>query len=259
MDSTLYGVKFFSLNLIRNYLANACLYSFYPVDTTTAASTSSSQLNNNSPTNHHSVAGNVGSMNESSMKATILQQQYEIKTVLMNWIQANLVLMNNPSVAASDIPSYIINSIASIMSLLLKSTYPEYWNTAFTDMLSIGKQNTYTLNLTLQFLSDIIVDVVEFNEKRSKTEINHNSLIKDTMKSTSVTVDIVDFLYTYIDHLYQQYRGGDRSHMSQVNISIIDKCLHCLSGYMGWVDILIVTRGNILSMLSTLIGERLRD
>ena len=179
----------------------------------------------------------------------LLMQQYEIKTNLLNWINQNMVLMSNPSVAASDIPFFIISNVASILSLLVKSTYPEYWPTAFSDMLSIGKQNTYTLNLVLQFLNNIILDIVDFNESRNKVEVNHNALIKDSMRSTTVTLDVVDFLYTYVDHLYQQYRLNPL--MNHQSLNIIDKVLKCFSSYIGWIDIFIVIRSHIIAMLNT--------
>eukprot|EP01038_Epipyxis_sp_PR26KG_P005330 gene5330-7396_t len=126
-------------------------------------------------------------------------------------------------------PGYIVNNIASIIALCLKWDYPENWSNAFNTVLGFGK-SIEGVDLVVRVLNDLEVEVVMFNDDRTKEEIAHNVLVKDTLRSSSDLTDIVLFLCSWATSL-------SVSPTVQSSVELSGRCLLCLSELVGWIDI----------------------
>jgi len=78
-------------------------------------------------------------------------------------------------------------------------------------------------------LKDLDIEVVMFQDGRSKNEIAHNTLIKDTMRATNVIENLLRYLCEQV--------------VSRVSLQTPDElqlcvgCLECLSELVGWIDV----------------------
>lgn len=113
-------------------------------------------------------------------------------------------------------------------------------------------------------LKELLIEVVEFNEKRTPAEVAHNTLIKDiirriggreggmeggwdvrspemapssALKGTSIASNIVNFLTSSAVNSRPQDSVAS------------ERCLRCLSGYVGWVDVGLIGNEATLTIL----------
>lgn len=138
--------------------------------------------------------------------------------------------------AVSACPPYIFNNLCSILTLCIKRDFPEAWPSAFDDLLSLGGGQRGA-EVVVRVLGELEVEVVVFAEHRSKEEVAHNTLIKDTMRETATMLKIVSFLCSVIDQATAAASAGNTS--SEVD-QLAAKCLHCLGDLIGWIDIQLV-------------------
>ncbi len=128
------------------------------------------------------------------------------------------------------VPNYIINNVASIVTLSIKNDYPELWPTAFVELLQLGSNHSFNgVEVVIRVLNDLDHEVVMFNEGRTKSEIAHNVLIKDTMRQTNAIKDIVVFLCSWAT-----------TALSAGNKDLSERALLCLAEFIGWIDIYLV-------------------
>lgn len=76
-------------------------------------------------------------------------------------------------------------------------------------------------------MKELEIEVVMFQDGRSKNEIIHNTLIKDSMRGSRVIEDVLRHLCEFVAVSTQRGEDSQRS----VN------CLQCLSELVGWTDL----------------------
>ena len=76
-------------------------------------------------------------------------------------------------------------------------------------------------------MKELEIEVVMFQDGRSKSEIVHNTLIKDTMRGSRVIEDVLRHLCEFVAASIHRGEESQRS----VN------CLQCLSELVGWIDL----------------------
>jgi hypothetical protein len=76
-------------------------------------------------------------------------------------------------------------------------------------------------------MKELEIEVVMFQDGRSKNEIIHNTLIKDSMRGSRVIEDVLRHLCEFVAASTQRGEDSQRS----VN------CLQCLSELVGWTDL----------------------
>lgn len=125
---------------------------------------------------------------------------------------------------------FLLNNILLLVSLCIKRDYPEQWPTAFTDLLSLARSTGWNgVDMIARIINELEVEVVMFHEDRSRDEVKHNTLIKDTMRTTSAIPEITCFL-----------RDAVHASVLQGHLPIGSRCLLCLSQLIGWIDIKLV-------------------
>ena len=73
------------------------------------------------------------------------EARLQIRTVVMQWLNSVVVL--NTEQNPDRTSSFIVNNIISILTLLVKSDFPEKWPEAFSDILSYGVLNAKGLDI----------------------------------------------------------------------------------------------------------------
>ena len=76
-------------------------------------------------------------------------------------------------------------------------------------------------------MKELEIEVVMFQDGRSRNEIIHNTLIKDSMRGSRVVEDVLRHLSEFVS--LSIHRGDD----AQRSVN----CLHCLSELVGWIDL----------------------
>lgn len=164
-----------------------------------------------------------------------------LRQTIYQWFQSNL--------GTATTPAYVYNNMISILTLCIKKEYPERWPTAFEDLILLGKNyGFHGADILIRVLNELEIEVVMFNEGRSKDEIAHNTLIKDTMRNTSSIKDIVNFLCEII-----------RATLSSNSLQEIDlgsRSLLCLSEMIGWVDVNLIISEAIPTIYSSIMQPK---
>jgi exportin-T len=148
-------------------------------------------------------------------------------------------LMQRVSTDHQVIDSLVANSIANILTMCLKWDYPELWPSAFDDifqMTSLGDNGT---TMIVRILSELDMEVVLYDDKRTHDEVAHNMIIKDMMRvgEHSVVERIIMFLC-------------DTSIKCRLKVSTLSvKCLETIVDYIGWIDINLVINNVVLTFL----------
>jgi hypothetical protein len=132
---------------------------------------------------------------------------------------------------------FIVNNIANIFALAIKSDFPEKWPNAFTDILSFEELGNCGIDLTVKILNDLDIEVVVFKESRTQEEISRNSRVKDAIREGTIARDLVYFLCSSCWKVVNE------------NNDLSERCLRALSEMIGWIDISLVINSNILFQL----------
>jgi len=125
---------------------------------------------------------------------------------------------------------YILNNAISILTLSIKCDYPGVWPSAFSDVLRIGySAGAPGVDLVTRVLRELEVEVVMFAEQRSHGEVALCVRVKDAMRDSGVTRDLLLFL-------------GWAARQSLDRPDLGATCLHCAAELIGWVDIHLVVK-----------------
>lgn len=127
---------------------------------------------------------------------------------------------------AEQVPQFIINNAVSVLTLLMKLDFPEVWPTAFADLLTLSSMGWNGVDIIVRVLTEFDLEVVAFNEQRTRQENSHNTIVKDTMRVTSAVRDIVNFLC----FVCVESRRSNR-------IELASSSLSALSHFVSWIDI----------------------
>jgi hypothetical protein len=162
--------------------------------------------------------------NEPNLMAIDAQNRNLLRQTVTEWL-------NNVLGCSTHVPQHIKNNMLSIYTLCIKRDYPEVWPTAFHDLLNFGNRfGLVGVDVVIRVLNELEIEVVMFNENRTKDEIAHNTLIKDAMRSSSVIKDVVHFLC----------QAATVAASSPESIDLCGRCLLCLAEMIGWIDINLV-------------------
>jgi hypothetical protein len=191
------------------------------------------------------------------------ERRKTIRDAMLEWIRNVIVLPETQDGHAAKgsgrPPNYLVNNVASVLTLCVKHDYPEIWPEAFDDIMKLGNSCISGLDITVRILKDLDVEVVtasqeggtaassagaagslisQQNSARRK-EISHNTAIKDAMRNGDVNRNIVNLLsksavYLRTDANVQQMHGrGTCNALSR-------RCLRCMSSFIGWIDVNLV-------------------
>lgn len=166
------------------------------------------------------------------------EHRLQIRQVVLNWL-ANACSQN------SNIPLYIENNIATVLTRVLKLDFPIEWPSAFSDLISLSRLSLLGFTIAVRVFTELDVEVVMFDDRRCEEEIAHNTLIKDTMRQQNIVKDLVEFLCNSIVLLRNEQFVTDP--VERVKIS--QRCLKALASMIGWIDISLVVNNGVLSLL----------
>ena len=202
----------------------------------------------------------------------LTESSYEVKKAvreaLINWVHESIQTMvseekqeqgKSKGYYLGRLPAYLLNNLVTVITLCVKAEYPVSWPNAFEQLLQVSSANIAGLDFVVRFLTDLDREIVSFGEGRNTEEIAQTAEIKDAMRDSSTSADIIKllcssavFLRTKIISLAEecsrQGGRGDQFHgqivvqefggatVSQVH-SLAKSCLRGLSSYITWVDI----------------------
>jgi hypothetical protein len=169
-----------------------------------------------------------------------LEESQSLRQAVMEMIVSAL---KPDSSSSGSLPAFLVNSLLYILSLSIKRDYPEKWPSAFHDILHVGQSLGWQgVDVVIKILNELEVEVVAYNEDRSRDEITHNTLIKDSMRTTSVIPDILRYLSDAIQSAASIHvSGGAADHQGTVDyVGIASRSMLCLSSLIGWIDINLV-------------------
>lgn len=157
-----------------------------------------------------------------------------IRNNLMSWLNSKIAT-KALCTFNDQCPQYLLNNVISIISLCLKLEYPKQWPTAIIEILEISRKSGIleeirfiTVDIVVRIFVELGLEIVVYNDKRCKNEIEHNMMIKDAMRESGILFEIVSFLcQTAVSTVLRN---------KQVAVS----CLQCLSQFISWIDINIV-------------------
>lgn len=134
------------------------------------------------------------------------------------------------------IEPYAMNNVANILTLCIKCDFPENWDSAFDEILSLSELGWMGIDLCARIISDVDVEIVMFSEARTTDEINHNRIVKDAMRTGSILFNIVNFLTS----------SAGQAAQKEEYLSIGELCLNSLATMIGWIDIGLIVNDSIL-------------
>jgi hypothetical protein len=201
--------------------------------------------------------------------------------------QSLLSFLDNAITCSLSLPSYYVNSIVTIITLCLKVDFPERWSNSFDEIIELSrKHGLRSADIFLGLMREFEIEVVSFNESRSKEEVDHNNLIKDVMrgpKTTGVTVgggigmvsvsqEEVAIVKTIVEYLCWIYNESCMSLSSVSSVSSVSlsgpsnssnnyqelakKSLICLSELIDWIDINLIVSNPCLSVIYESISRK---
>lgn len=147
-----------------------------------------------------------------------------IRETMMAWCASAIT-------SGSSIAPFIMNSVVTILTLGIKFEYPAQWPTAFDEILPLAETGPHGVDLVVRVLAELEVEVVIFTETRSEEEKRGNTLIKDTMRGSSVIATIVSLLCR---HTVSTYHAG--------YAALAEKCLRCLAELISWIELQLVVQ-----------------
>lgn len=158
--------------------------------------------------------------------------------------------------SATGLQTFVVNNLVHILSLCIKRDYPERWSTAFDDILRLGQGLGWIgVDLVVKIMTELEVEVVVFHEDRTKDEITHNTLIKDTMRATAVIPNILTFLRDAIQSAVHCLAQATTSPQTAAEVAgVSSRALNCLAQLIGWIDINLVV-SELYPMLRALLEQ----
>lgn len=157
----------------------------------------------------------------------------------------------------AEIPTYYVNNLLSIVALLIKWDYPNLWPSAFQELLLLSKRDGLRTNLFLiTVMQEFEIEVVAFNDSRSKEEVARNTHIKDVMRSTGVTYALTEFLCEVIINILDNISQAVGLNEIRSMEDAVRKALLRLSELFSWIDASIVRQAlPLVFKCSMMFGE----
>ena len=186
---------------------------------------------------------------------------------LVNWVHESIQSVTEIDKYAGKpyylggLPAYLLNNLVTVITLCVKAEYPKYWPNAFEQLLQVSNANIAGLDFTVRLLTDLDREIVSFEQGRNADMTTQTAEIKDAMRASTTTADIVKLLYSSAVFLrsktislaeeYSKLRQQDQFHgqtvvedfggatVAQVH-ALARNCLRGLSSYITWVDITLI-------------------
>ncbi|CAE7393925.1 xpot, partial [Symbiodinium microadriaticum] len=157
------------------------------------------------------------------------ESRLQIRQALLEWTYNAL--------QSTALEPYIMNNVANILTLSIKSDFPDQWPAAFDEVLSFAEISRNGINLSARIVADLDVEVVMFSEGRTQQEVTQNSRIKDAMREGCIIENIVSFLCSSV-----LCGTPERDDVSTL-------CLTTLAEMIGWIDINLIVNDEVLPRL----------
>ena len=221
--------RFFGLSLVRDFMAATCRH----VGAFAAADPQLTQIYTRCVRTCRLIPRALSR----SAPLTNAPRHDSVRDALWAWTTAH-VAQN------AAIPTFILNNVVTVLTLLIKRDFPERWPSAFHDVLAVGGSTTAGLDLAVRILADLEVEVVMFAEGRTKEEIAHNTRIKDVVRRPSPVDDATATTTSgggaSIAQRLVEFLCRSASAVREANADLSERCLRCLADLVGWVDVSLV-------------------
>jgi len=152
----------------------------------------------------------------------VMEHRRTIRENVLRWSASSVV-------SGMQIPSFIMNSVVTILTLGIKFEYPRQWPSAFDDILPLAETGPHGLDLVVRVLSELEVEVVMFTEQRTDEEKRNNTMIKDSMRASPVIANVVSLLCR---NTVAMYHAGHNE--------LAERCLRCLAELISWIELQLV-------------------
>uniref|UniRef100_A0A7I4YH90 Exportin-T n=1 Tax=Haemonchus contortus TaxID=6289 RepID=A0A7I4YH90_HAECO len=157
-----------------------------------------------------------------------------IRGLLSHWIQK---LSAHP-----DQPSFLINKMAHIFSLVFAADFPDRWPTFMDDIfLSRGLDSVPLVVFYLKTLLAIDSEVVDRDIQRTKTVFDRNTKIKDFMRDLCIP-QIVQSWWTILEQC------------SDVTAQCL--CLDAVAAFVDWIDVELVANDVFVPLVIARLGNK---
>lgn len=161
------------------------------------------------------------------------QARQELRNTLPQWLRYSI----EQNQLGQEAP-YLRAGVAHIFTLMIKCDYPEFWPTAFGDLLDItASGGEPALDVMLQILKEMEDEIVTFSSTRTESEAVHNTAIKDAMRASDATDRIVALLYEVL------------SVPDQHTEDVVARAIGVLQDLAAWVNINLVVNDQFVPML----------
>eukprot|EP01041_Mallomonas_annulata_P000123 gene123-184_t len=194
-------------------------------------------VESNSPVSKFFGLSLVRDFMSSNIGSNRSQEWTEIRNWIVQWVSENISMF-------PQLETFIVNNLVSIMVLTIKATFPEIWPSAFQDLLALGVREACALDFVVRVLAEIDVEVVMYNVERTPSEIQHNTLIKDTIRERNIAQDLVVFLCT------------STISIRPIDTNLSTRCLQCLSELIGWIDLSLILNAPVLSIIYKALSDK---
>ena len=205
-----------------------------------------------------------------------VERRKTIRDAMMEWVKTAIVPQQPGAGARKDErpPVYLVNNVASVITLCIKHDYPELWPGAFEEVMQLGNSCIAGLDMTVRILTDLDVEVVTaFVEGGTaassaaaggantsaatsllQKEMAHNTAVKDAMRKGDVTRNIVNLLsksavYLRTDPGVHQLHGRGKCN------ALSRRCLRCMASFIGWIDVNLVISETLSTLYQALQDE----
>eukprot|EP00605_Chrysophyceae_sp_TOSAG23-4_P000515 GSChrysophyteH1.ASY1.ANO1.581.1 assembled CDS len=182
-----------------------------------------------------------------------LERRKTIRDAMLEWINTMIVIpeTEQSTKLTNHLPVFLVNNVASVVTLCVKHDYPEVWPEAFDEIIKLGNSCIGGLDMTVRVLIDLDVEVRGAATATKRHELLHNTAIKDAMRAGDTTRQIVVLLcksavYLRSDTNVQQDRGRE------VCNALSRRCLRCMASFIGWIDVNLVISETLTTLYQSL-------
>ncbi|KAJ1352289.1 hypothetical protein KIN20_008590 [Parelaphostrongylus tenuis] len=157
-----------------------------------------------------------------------------IRRLLSHWIEK---LSTRP-----DQPTFLVNKMAHIFSLVFAADFPDRWPTFMDDLfLSRGLDSVTLVVFYLKTLLAIDSEVVNRDIQRNKERFDRNTKIKDFMRDLCIP-EIVKSWWTILERC------------SDMTAQCL--CLDALAEYVDWIDVELIANDLFVQLVISRLGNK---
>ena len=192
-----------------------------------------------------------------SIRLNVREVIFAFTTMVCEKILGNARNEGGFDVSDSAIPSFVRTKISVVLVQCLHLDYPQYWPSAFDEILrliqhqnavddptnaSFSERNILLEDIFVRICEAISEEIIVFRVDRSKVEVNRNNNIKERMKSNHS--HIINELIRGLIGTFKNARNKKNEYLSNLVLSVMKR-------YLGWIEweIIIKEEHNILPLL----------